>query len=96
MYQQEIKFFWPLTEQIALDLDYTNAGKPDCGIGSTSFIVGNGGTAPWTTSSYITTSQLTVTTEGIETPAITFTLNKKPFIIKRLAYKFLGINWKVK
>ena len=23
MYQQEIKFFWPLTEQISLDLDYT-------------------------------------------------------------------------
>lgn len=23
MYQQEIKFFWPLTEQVDLDLDYT-------------------------------------------------------------------------
>jgi len=23
MYQQEIQFFWPLTEQINLDLDYT-------------------------------------------------------------------------
>lgn len=28
MYQQEIKFFWPLTEQIPLDLDYSNCEKP--------------------------------------------------------------------
>jgi hypothetical protein len=28
MYQQEIQFFWPLTEQIKLDLDYTECDKP--------------------------------------------------------------------
>jgi hypothetical protein len=28
MYQQEIQFFWPLTEQIPLDLDYTECAKP--------------------------------------------------------------------
>jgi len=28
MYQQEIVFFWPLTEQIPLDLDYTDCDKP--------------------------------------------------------------------
>ena len=29
MYQQEIKFFWPLTEQIPLDLDYSVCKKPN-------------------------------------------------------------------
>ena len=28
MYQQEIQFFWPLTEQVPLDLDYTECEKP--------------------------------------------------------------------
>ena len=28
MTQQEIKFFWPLTEQVPLELDYTNCYKP--------------------------------------------------------------------
>ena len=28
MHQQEIKFFWPLTEQIKLDLDFTESEKP--------------------------------------------------------------------
>ena len=28
MTQQEIQFFWPLTEQVSLDLDYTDCHKP--------------------------------------------------------------------
>ena len=28
MYQQEIQFFWPLTEQVPLDLDFTECDKP--------------------------------------------------------------------
>lgn len=28
MYQQEIKFFWPLTEQIPLELDYSECERP--------------------------------------------------------------------
>lgn len=28
MQQREIQFFWPLTEQIPLDLDYTGCDKP--------------------------------------------------------------------
>jgi hypothetical protein len=58
----------------------------------------NGGTGSitWTAPNFITTSQLTVTSEGIETSEITFTLNKKPFIIKRMLYKLLGLKWKIK
>jgi hypothetical protein len=41
MYQQEIQFFWPLTEQIPLDLNYTECDKPKF---YTTLPIGNGGT----------------------------------------------------
>lgn len=90
MYQQEIKFFWPLTEQIPLDLDYSGCVKQKDTITiSSSTIVSTYGSAGTTWSTYITTDKL-------ETEEITFTLNKKPGIIRRLAYNFLGVKWKTK
>ena len=41
MYQQEIQFFWPLTEQINLDLDFTECDKPKL---YTTIPIGGGGT----------------------------------------------------
>lgn len=94
--QKEIEYFWPLTEQIPLGLDFSDCDtrRPltmPTSIAQGSTLVSIGNTNPqWTT------SQLIVTQDGIETPEITFTLNKKPYIIKRLMYKLLGIKWKVK
>jgi hypothetical protein len=95
MYQQEIKFFWPLTEQIYLDLDFSEC---DTKSKISTVSISNGATAntvlsmvdsnlTWTTS---------INTDTIETKEITFTLNKKPFIIKRMMYNLLGIKWKIK
>jgi hypothetical protein len=39
MQQLEIEFFWPLTEQIPLDLDYTECDKPKL-----YYTIPNGGT----------------------------------------------------
>lgn len=56
MYQQEIEFFWPLTEQIKLDLDYTDCDNPKVwwttevlGTDNNGFtLIGNGGgTVTW-------------------------------------------------
>jgi hypothetical protein len=55
MYQQEIQFFWPLTEQIKLDLDYTECDKPKLwttlpligGAGMT--LMSTGGDVTWST-----------------------------------------------
>jgi len=41
MYQQEIQFFWPLTEQIPLDLDFTDCDRPKLW---TTLPINNGGT----------------------------------------------------
>jgi len=101
--QKEIEYFWPLTEQIELDLDYTrtydynNEKFKLSTVAQTGQVltIANGTTsAVWISANEVNT--LKVTTEGIETPEITFTLNKKPDIIKRMLYKYLGINWKIK
>lgn len=94
--QMEIEFFWPLTEQIPLDLDYSVCEKPSIAVPSGQSVQFGTGSTTWITSNNITVAQLVVTEDGIETPEITFTLNKKPFIIKRLMYKLLGLKWKVK
>ena len=102
-YQQEIEFFWPLTEQIDLDLDYTKTYQYDqqknklsvSNLEGLSLTIGNG----CTSATWITTNEMTIpkaSIDSLETPEITFTLNKKPFIIKRLMYKLLGFKWKVK
>lgn len=51
MQQLEIQFFWPLTEQIPLDLDYTGCDKPKIyttlpinSTGAYTFTATNGGT----------------------------------------------------
>lgn len=45
MTQQEIQFFWPLTQQIALDLDYTDCNRPQyywsSGVNSIGTITGS-------------------------------------------------------
>lgn len=102
--QEEIKYFFPLTEQIPLDLDYKRSrdydeqkivAKLNTSTAS-SIMINNGGTmSTWVKSNNIETEQLNVE-KGIETSEITFTLNRKPFIITRLAYKLLGIKWKLK
>lgn len=82
--QQEIEFFWPLTQQISLDLDCSNCAAPKY-------------TAPnMITSTGIFTFAPTSTiasTYNINVDTVKFTLNKKPNIIRKLAYNILGIKW---
>ena len=61
MQQLQIEFFWPLTEQIPLDLDYTDCHKPKVWttnlIGnSTGFYIGNGGNGNITSSKIASTT----------------------------------------
>lgn len=52
MIQREIQFFWPLTEQIPLDLDYTVCERPKpsvslCDMTTISIVAPNTGTFSW-------------------------------------------------
>ena len=90
MYQKEIEFFWPLTEQIPLDLDYTGCDVKSIytipTLNASSYILAStGSNIPTWVSSQI----------KIDLDDFKFTLNKKPNIIRRLAYKLLGIKWSV-
>lgn len=89
MYQQEFRFFWPLTEQIPLDLDYTPCQKPALQVSS----VHNGGTTitlaqptTWVTSTFV---------GEVDAKKLSIVLDKKPNFVVRWLYKLLHINWKI-
>lgn len=89
MYQQEIKFFWPLTEQIPLDLDYSVCQKPVLtrpSVPNGTVITIPSATTNWSTS---------IVADGIDTRKLSIVLDKKPNFVVRWLYKLLKINWKV-
>ena len=89
MQQLEIQFFWPLTEQIPLGLDYTNCAKPKLTmpINSNTITISNGGTSVTT----ITAARLQL---DVDTTVIKS--NTKPPLIRRWLYKLLGLKWEIK
>lgn len=93
MQQLSIDYFWPLTEQIPLELDYTDCAKPQLTYPIDA--IGNGGFTfnvndAWGTTSIITSRlQLDVDTTVIKT-------NTKPPLIRRGLYKLLGLKWEIK
>ena len=91
MYQKEIEFFWPLTEQIQLDLDYSRCVKPSV----TANIV-NGGTSIAMVSPSNLTWTTTVTASEISTERLILTVDKSPSFMRKWLYKLLDIKWKIK
>ena len=86
MYQQEISFFWPLTEQIPLELDYSPCEPPKLTV---SYTDGNStGFAFYPTASWGTVGAVNIkaTELTIETPHMPW--------YRKLAYKLLGFKWK--
>jgi hypothetical protein len=96
MYQQEIRFFWPLTEQIPLPLNYEDCEKPKLStIGSTGTTLSyNGGGAAWVTASQ-TISIAEITGDRgltINSGNITIKGNPMPWY-RKLAFKLMGFKW---
>ena len=91
MNQLSIVYFWPLTEQIPLDLDYSDCKKPQLtmpiGVGGTTVAINNG----WNgiTTFAAARLQLDVDTTVIKS-------NTKPPLIRRGLYKLLGLKWEIK
>ena len=92
MRQLEIEYFWPLTEQMPLDLDFTDCEKPKLStfnIGpmiSNGFLISNG-----STNSYITTGKL-----SIDADSTIIKVAEKPGILRRGLFKALGVKWEKK
>jgi hypothetical protein len=112
MYQQEIQFFWPLTEQINLDLDFTPCEEYEKkkreemianSITSTNgmLLTANGGISTWAISdpSYKTFQILPDGAVGSwhVTPTLTVGRKSKPNLLHRIFTKMmLGWEWKDK
>jgi len=103
MQQLEISYFFPLTEQIPLDLDFTltekyildkraeqarNSVSITSGMG---LMVGNGGTTWTTISNNLGSPSFTI---NVDAMPITVISKKKPNFIMRFIYKSMGMKWK--
>ena len=90
--QTEIKFFWPLTEQMELDLDYgpTHIHFRAKGIAGTSSLPILGTVYEFT--NYPTTWTTTINVDN----SIVVTSEKVPPLYRRLLYKLLGVKWEKK
>lgn len=93
--QTQIEFFWPLTEQIPLDLDYYECEKPK--LYSTSAVTVAFNNPTWTTN---IAPQLTVTpidsVGQLSIGGINVGLESEPKWYQKVLFKLLGFNWKNK
>lgn len=101
MQQLCIEYFYPLTEQIPLDLDF----KPCQDYAASKYVgsvisgsglcltIGNGGTVGWATviNNNLGAPSFTI---NVDQEPITIVSKKKPNFIKRFIYKSLGMKWK--
>ena len=96
MQQLSIDYFWPLTEQIPLDLDYT-----ECKL--SSIYMSEGSSAKFGTGSTLTvnatgTSWVTINSSrlDLDVEQTTIITKSKPPLYRRALYKLMGISWKLK
>jgi hypothetical protein len=102
MQQLEIQFFFPLTEQIPLDLDYTQPEKPkvwsDVGATSGSFLISNGSSTTWSTTNIVPNFQFKSNPESVGywevSEGVQFWREIKPqWIVRTMSRVLLGWKW---
>lgn len=94
MQQQSIEFFFPLTEQIPLDLDFTQCSPHQYWLRAQG-IAGREGPFPTGTKYVIAETNITPTWQfNVDNTTVNIISKHKPNIIRRYLYKALGINWK--
>ena len=101
MQQLNIEYFFPLTEQIPLDLDFTltekyildkRADQAKNSVTSGMLLsVGNGGTTWTTISNNLGSPSFTI---NVDAMPITIISKKKPNFIMKFIYKSMGMKWK--
>jgi hypothetical protein len=93
--QTEIQFFFPLTEQIPLDLDYTDCERPKLSVTVSSGTGLTFATPTWTTN---IAPQLTVSPVNcigtLAIGGINVGLETPPKWYQRALFKLLGFDWK--
>lgn len=88
-HQLEIKYFWPLTEQIELDLNYSGCHKAKIDwspIDRSLYTFANGNTNTTISAAHLV----------LDIDTTTVTVKRKPSILSRCVYRIIGLKWKVK
>ena len=93
--QLEIQFFWPLTEQIPLDLDYSECNQPKYYFTSPGLSL-NAGTGYTFTNQQWSTTSISAGKLQLDVDTTVIKVNDKPPMIRRGLYKLLGIHWEIK
>ena len=94
MYQQEIKFFWPLTEQVPLDLDYTDCEKPSIAV---TIDGTNNGALTYTLGTWNSgTVSITASHMNLDVDTTVVKLKEKPGLCRRTILNCLGLKWEIK
>ena len=95
--QIAIEFFWPLTEQIPLDLDYTDCGKKEDKV-----LFSTGTTVAFVEPTWVTNIAPQLTVKPIDSVGelsiggINVGMESEPKWYQKLLYKALGFKWKDK
>ena len=98
--QTEIQFFFPLTEQIPLGLDYNGCEKPKITTlnDTTGFLMPSWGIT--TVSNSVNTPTLSVQPQNsvgqLNIGGIQIGMEKQPTWYQKVVFKLLGFNWKDK
>ncbi len=90
MTQLQIQFFWPLTEQIPLDLDYSNCEKPK--IATESY---NGITVALHNNNW-TETRITAAHLSLDVDTTVIKTKEEPPLYRKALYKMLGVKWEKK
>jgi len=94
MFQLEIQYFFPLTEQIPLALDYTDCAKPKL------LVPLSEGTGLYLAPTWSTTISPTLSVKPqnsvgqLNIGGIEIGMEKEPKWYQKVLYKLLGFNWK--
>ena len=96
--QTHIQFFWPLTEQIGLDLDHKGCEGPKLSVPYSStgptFAISN---ATWTTNIAPTLSVSPTNSVGqLNIGGVQIGMENKPKWYQKVLYNLMGFNWKDK
>jgi len=95
MRQLELDLFFPLTQQIPLDLDFTDCEKPKLYTmlpsvtGTIEYLTTNGNSTQWSTS--LVASNMT-----IDVGTTVFKVVEEPPLYRKALYKMMDIKWEKK
>ena len=91
MIQTEIQFFYPLTEQIPLDLNYIDCEKPKIITASNNVTY-----TLYNSNMNGTITTFTASNMTIDVNTTTFKVTEEPPLYRKVLYKLMNIKWEKK